>query len=122
MAGQTQSQFTAQLKKYYSFYTGGFIGFVILLAIAEQMGTVLRRTPKYAQVGGYFVEEVRRQLIEKYGVTIIGLTVLVIIVKVVAAFTAALRDLGYDGVVGMEAWASGDSTLALERFRDAFSG
>ena len=30
--------FTAQLKKYYSIYTGGFIAFVILLAIGEQMG------------------------------------------------------------------------------------
>ncbi len=32
------SAFKSQLKKYYSFYAGGFIGFVILLAIAEQMG------------------------------------------------------------------------------------
>lgn len=38
MATQTQSQFKAQLKKYYTLYTGGFIAFVILLAIAEQMG------------------------------------------------------------------------------------
>ncbi len=30
--------FKSQLKKYYSFYTGGFIVFLILLAIAEQMG------------------------------------------------------------------------------------
>jgi len=30
--------FKSQLKKYYSFYTGGFIAFVILLAIAEQLG------------------------------------------------------------------------------------
>ncbi len=43
MATQTQAQFTQSLKKYYSVYTGGFIGFVILLAIAEQMGL----TPKY---------------------------------------------------------------------------
>ena len=43
MATQTQSEFTQSLKKYYSIYTGGFIGFVILLAIAEQMGL----TPKY---------------------------------------------------------------------------
>jgi cation/acetate symporter len=43
MATQTQKQFTQQLKKYYSVYTGGFIAFVILLAIAEQMGL----TPKY---------------------------------------------------------------------------
>ena len=34
----SHSTFKSQLKKYYSFYTGGFIGFVILLAIAEQMG------------------------------------------------------------------------------------
>lgn len=34
----TQSQFKAQLKKYYTFYTGGFIAFVVLLGIAEQMG------------------------------------------------------------------------------------
>ncbi len=34
----TQSQFTAQLKKYYSFYTGGFVAFVILVGILEQLG------------------------------------------------------------------------------------
>ena len=28
----------SQLKKYYSFYTGGFIAFVLALAVAEQMG------------------------------------------------------------------------------------
>ncbi len=35
---QTQSQFYAFLKKAYGFYVGGFIVFIILLAIAEQMG------------------------------------------------------------------------------------
>jgi cation/acetate symporter len=35
---KTQKDFTSQLKKVYGFYTGGFIAFVILLAIAEQMG------------------------------------------------------------------------------------
>jgi cation/acetate symporter len=34
----SQSEFTRQLKKYYTFYTGGFVIFVVLLAIAEQMG------------------------------------------------------------------------------------
>jgi hypothetical protein len=34
----SQSEFTRQLKKYYTFYTGGFVVFVVLLAIAEQMG------------------------------------------------------------------------------------
>lgn len=38
MTTQSQSQFKAQLKKYYTFYTGGFIAFVVLLGIAEQMG------------------------------------------------------------------------------------
>ena len=38
MASQTQSAFNAQLKRYYSVYTGGFVGFVLLLAIAEQLG------------------------------------------------------------------------------------
>ena len=33
----------------------------------------------------------------------------------------ALHDIGYQGTVGLEAWASGDSELALERFRDAFT-
>jgi hydroxypyruvate isomerase len=33
----------------------------------------------------------------------------------------ALADVGYDGVVAMEAFASGDSDLALDRFRTAFS-
>ncbi len=38
MTALTQSQFYRQLKKYYTFYTGGFIAFVIVLAILEQMG------------------------------------------------------------------------------------
>lgn len=35
---QTQSAFKSQLKKVYGWYTGGFILFVVALAIAEQMG------------------------------------------------------------------------------------
>jgi cation/acetate symporter len=42
MATQTQVQFTQSLKKYYSIYTGGFISFVILLAIGEQLGMTNR--------------------------------------------------------------------------------
>ena len=39
MSGQiTQSQFASNLKRYYSFYTGGFVAFVILVGILEQMG------------------------------------------------------------------------------------
>ena len=38
-------------------------------AVAAPLGTVLRRTPKFESVGGYFVEEVRRQLIDKFGET-----------------------------------------------------
>ncbi|MDQ3025407.1 MAG: cation acetate symporter [Pseudomonadota bacterium] len=34
----TQKQFFQQLKKYYGFYTGGFLLFLFALAIAEQMG------------------------------------------------------------------------------------
>ena len=30
--------FFQQLKKYYTFYTGGFLVFLVVLAIAEQMG------------------------------------------------------------------------------------
>jgi len=37
------------------------------------------------------------------------------------AIGAALRDMGYRGTVGLEAWASGDSEQALERFRAAFT-
>lgn len=37
------------------------------------------------------------------------------------AIAAALRDLGYDGVVGLEAWASTDSEDALRAFRAAFA-
>ena len=37
-AAQSQKAFTAQLKKVYAFYTGGFAAFVIVLAILEQMG------------------------------------------------------------------------------------
>jgi len=36
------------------------------------------------------------------------------------AIAAALRKLGYDGVVAMEAWAAGSSEDALNRFREAF--
>ena len=35
---QTHSQFFQSLKRYYSFYTGGFIAFVIVVGILEQMG------------------------------------------------------------------------------------
>ncbi len=38
MTALTQTQFYSQLKRYYGFYTGGFITFVIVLAILEQMG------------------------------------------------------------------------------------
>jgi cation/acetate symporter len=38
MATQSTAAFTKQLTKYYSFYTGGFVAFVILVAILEQMG------------------------------------------------------------------------------------
>jgi hydroxypyruvate isomerase len=37
------------------------------------------------------------------------------------AVAGALHRAGYAGVVGLEAWASGDSGAALERFRAAFS-
>jgi hydroxypyruvate isomerase len=36
------------------------------------------------------------------------------------AVAAALDRLGYDGVVALEGWASGDPERALERFREAF--
>ncbi|MBK8760479.1 MAG: cation acetate symporter [Sulfuritalea sp.] len=38
MAEITQSQFAANLKRYYSFYTGGFVAFVIVVGILEQLG------------------------------------------------------------------------------------
>ena len=38
------------------------------------------------------------------------------------AIANALRDIGFAGTVGMEAWASGDSVDALEAFRAAFAG
>jgi hydroxypyruvate isomerase len=37
------------------------------------------------------------------------------------ALARALHEVGYAGVVGMEAFASGDSAVALERFRTAFT-
>ncbi len=37
------------------------------------------------------------------------------------AVARALADMGYRGVVGLEAFASGDTELALERFREAFT-
>lgn len=38
MSGKIQTRFLAQLKRYYGFYTGGFIAFVVIVAILEQMG------------------------------------------------------------------------------------
>jgi hydroxypyruvate isomerase len=38
-----------------------------------------------------------------------------------SAIATALRHMGFNGTVGMEAWASGDSGAALEAFRAAFS-
>jgi penicillin-binding protein 1A len=38
-------------------------------ASAEPIGAILRRTPKFERVGGYFVEEVRRELISRFGET-----------------------------------------------------
>jgi hydroxypyruvate isomerase len=37
------------------------------------------------------------------------------------AIAQALEELGYRGTVGLEAWASGPSELAVARFRDAFT-
>jgi hydroxypyruvate isomerase len=37
------------------------------------------------------------------------------------AIARALRDTGYRGVVGLEAWASTDPHIALDSFRDAFT-
>jgi hydroxypyruvate isomerase len=37
------------------------------------------------------------------------------------AVAKALRDIGFEGTVGMEAYASGDSVTALESFRAAFT-
>jgi len=37
------------------------------------------------------------------------------------AVAAALDRVGYTGVVGLEAWASGDPITALDRFRAAFT-
>ncbi|RNL57179.1 TIM barrel protein [Arthrobacter oryzae] len=38
-----------------------------------------------------------------------------------AAIATALREAGYDGTVGMEAWAASDSVAALNAFRAAFT-
>ncbi|GMQ84572.1 MAG: TIM barrel protein [Acidimicrobiia bacterium] len=37
------------------------------------------------------------------------------------AIASALGDIGYSGVVGLEAYAAGDDVVALERFRAAFT-
>jgi penicillin-binding protein 1A len=38
-------------------------------AVASSLGTVPRQTPRTERVGGYFTEEVRRQLLDKFGET-----------------------------------------------------
>jgi cation/acetate symporter len=50
MATQSTKSFASQLTRYYSFYTGGFIAFVILVAILEQMG-VPNKTLGYMFLG-----------------------------------------------------------------------
>jgi hydroxypyruvate isomerase len=37
------------------------------------------------------------------------------------AIARALKDMGYRGTIGMEAWPAGDDKLALSRFRQAFT-
>lgn len=37
------------------------------------------------------------------------------------AIARALQEMGYSGTVAMEGWASGDSTAALQQFRDHFT-
>ncbi len=37
------------------------------------------------------------------------------------AVARALKGINYQGVVAMEGWASGDSVIALEAFREAFT-
>ncbi|MGK5696258.1 TIM barrel protein [Streptomyces sp. URMC 128] len=37
------------------------------------------------------------------------------------AIARTLKEIGYEGTVAMEAWASGVGELALERFRSAFT-
>jgi hydroxypyruvate isomerase len=37
------------------------------------------------------------------------------------AVARALAEMGYDGVIGLEAWPAGDDIVALERFRAAFT-
>ena len=37
------------------------------------------------------------------------------------AVARALKEMGYRGVIGLEAWPSGDDELALKRFRQAFT-
>jgi hydroxypyruvate isomerase len=37
------------------------------------------------------------------------------------AVAAALAESGYAGVVGLEAWASGKSEVAIQAFREAFT-
>ena len=36
-------------------------------AVAQPLGTAARQTPKFERAGGYFIEEVRRQLIGRFG-------------------------------------------------------
>ena len=38
MSKQPQSRFVSQRTRYYALYTGGFIGFIVMLSIFEQMG------------------------------------------------------------------------------------
>jgi penicillin-binding protein 1A len=48
----------------------GFVTAAQARAAAEEpIGAIARRTPKFERVGGYFVEEVRRQLIDRFGET-----------------------------------------------------
>lgn len=37
------------------------------------------------------------------------------------AIAAVLQELGYDGVIGLEGWARGDTDAALDAFRNAFA-
>jgi cation/acetate symporter len=49
LAGSSQADFNRRLKKYYLWYTGGFVLFVLLIALGERMGM----TPKW--IGNLFI-------------------------------------------------------------------
>src|SRR5574340_1537528 len=123
----SQSAFYAQLKKFYGFYTGGFIAFVIVLAILEQMGVpnkILGYIFLLATIGLYAAIGIRSRTADVCEYYVVGRRVPAFFNGMAtgadwmsaASFIGMAGTLylsGYDGLAFVMGWTGGYVLVAL---------